>query len=642
MKSLLLFLLVFTISIAYTQESIQEYVADYPHHEEILSYLDKVVPSTSTDYIFELAKKPEGYFLRILEIRDEEFMELENVLVWDKKTSNYVTVHIPEYQNNEDEFAPTIFERLMYNASRFDFMPFYGYPNWTKDIKTFLLGKDEHTPFELELLARVYGEEAGAYIHPSQLRNNFPFAKDFEDPKYERLPKKRIDGFISAADSSLMFWEKLNQIAPDYTPFIIKNLKMKIGHDCMHFYGYLMSVKEEKLAQRYLEKVEYSEGIKQYARTILDACAKNSILITHGDTDTYPLWYMQFKEDYRTDISVLNSSLMQTKWFVQMNKASKKYNQSLSNEDITLLRSEYFFPIEQEDFINYDELLTEIKTNIRKEDTPSYHEIPTNIELNMFGTPVIIDIKSRYIGLQEIVLFDLINSNPDKNLYTTSAGYFNDQGLLLYMKVRASQLYELTNSINYTLNDDKSLDQVSLSIKQIEPGNILDAGYFGTLDLSRYYYTVRILNDEAIKEQLSEELHQKFPFDFLLEQGNIELLSSAARLYRETNIDRYKDYLDYIKREIKQQIEGITVDDIYSRETHQLLNDIFLIYGDKKRFAGSESSDDLLPAQIKILNLLHSKVNDLLIELEIGHIKWSYKKLEKLNQEISLCLDDPK
>ena len=54
---------------------------------------------------------------------------------------------------------------------------------------------------------------------------------------------------------------------------------------------------------------------RDFAVNVLNSIPQNGILITYGDNDTFPLWYMQMAENYRKDVAVINESLSYSDWY---------------------------------------------------------------------------------------------------------------------------------------------------------------------------------------------------------------------------------------------------------------------------------------------------------------------------------------
>jgi hypothetical protein len=76
-----------------------------------------------------------------------------------------------------------------------------------------------------------------------------------------------------------------------------------------------------------------------YAVNVMSTLPPDAVIFTSGDTDTWPLLYLQGAEGVRTDVTLLNLSLMNTFWFMeQMISQDRDLPLSLDREELMQLR----------------------------------------------------------------------------------------------------------------------------------------------------------------------------------------------------------------------------------------------------------------------------------------------------------------
>ncbi len=206
---------------------------------------------------------------------------------------------------------------------------------------------------------------------------------------------------------------------------------------------------------------------RDFAKNYLNSCAPNAILFTNGDNDTFPLWYAQEVEGVRTDIRIVNLSLLGTDWYIgQMQKQLydskpvpftlpfKKYVQG-TNEMIPIYENAkgVFDVWKVVDFIALDDQNSKIQTM----DGEVMDYIPTrNLSIKVDVNKVIsngtvrpelrnqvdsvmsfkLPEGKRYLNKPEMMVLDMLaHFNWDRPIYFVSPVSDVDLGLQDYMQL---------------------------------------------------------------------------------------------------------------------------------------------------------------------------------------------------------------
>ncbi|MET0392489.1 MAG: hypothetical protein ABW019_05080, partial [Chitinophagaceae bacterium] len=299
------------------------------HSQDIMPPYPEVMKAFFLRYSYEpaepydklmLAKKKDGWYVHTIDQLNKDSVKTEQ-LFWSLRKASYLPLTGFGPGMDEKEATAQLLQAMesdtwmLYNYDR---CRYAGYNTWDADMIRDFSNLEQAGDTLMEGLAKAYSYHACRYLWYTM--GGTPYDDDTLKRPLSNLEMPgaaRIERFLYYTNKAIGYYQQLHRQNPGYK-LVIGTPQMKILNEQFYQYQQLWIAGYTTQAKQILDRI--SSGDTLYHRighTYLDACPANAILITYGDNDTYPLWYVQQKEGFRKDVTVINNNLLGVPAYVQ-------------------------------------------------------------------------------------------------------------------------------------------------------------------------------------------------------------------------------------------------------------------------------------------------------------------------------------
>ncbi len=298
----------------------------------------------------------------------------------------------------------------------------------------------------------------------------------------------------------------------------------------------------------------------EMAENYLNSVGKNGILVTHGDNDTFPLWYAQEIEGVRTDVRIVNTSLLGTDWHIDQMKYAVNESAPL---DLSVGQRQYLYGTNEIVYL-YDTrdtvfMLSDVMRIFRhpeaKLDLVGGRKVDY-IMSRKFAIPVNKENVIKYGILDEkyadiIPEYIVLTIPKDKN-YLTKPELFMLDFLSNYKWDRPLHLLSMGGDINVGLKDYLMYEGFSYKFVPIKnKTRSTDIGFADAEDL--YYKMKNVYKWDALKRDDYFADYQNFyTFCGVLSQRQI-FVNVAKEMLKAGDMKRAVEILDMCQENVPEE-----------------------------------------------------------------------------------------
>jgi len=374
---------------------------------------------------------------------------------------------------------------------------------------------------------------------------------------------------------------------------------------------------------------------RDFAANYLNSCPPNAILFTNGDNDTFPLWYAQEVEGIRTDVRIVNLSLLGTDWYIDQMKMKcyesapvpismdhSKYVQG--TRDIVYIYSRINEAVELKNIMTFlasDDINTKLqvpgesplpylpanklKLTVDKEKVLSSGTVKAKDDSLIVPT-MEWTIKGSHIQKAAMMILEIIaNNNWERPIYFVSPHGDGDVGLSEYLQ-HDGFAYRLV-PIKTTPADFLSIGRIDNDVlyeklmntfkwgRMNEPDVFIDHNNQRTAMVLKLRNTFNRLASQLIEENKKDSAlnvlnkitdlmpHEKYPYDFFMigiaenyyKLNQTEKANAIVRKYNDILVQKLK-YIDSLEPRFQGYFD---YDYRVSLQTLSELSNMTSIYG---------------------------------------------------------------
>ena len=161
----------------------------------------------------------------------------------------------------------------------------------------------------------------------------------------------------------------------------------------------------------------HETSARDFAVDLLESVEPYGILIVAGDNDTFPLWYAQEVENVRTDVTIANLSLMNTRWHLRQLRRRETPTFDPSRSIALWQKGEWKKPTEPVLGLSLQEL----------DALPEYQQVPKGTGIRFDSLTM--RFGSEVLMLQDLATLALVRQNLGKRpvFFSWSTGAYADQ-----------------------------------------------------------------------------------------------------------------------------------------------------------------------------------------------------------------------